>query len=252
VKYQAGAAPFPPESQIVAFIGGETLFLRPKKGPGISIAGGAIMSVSSSLKGRYGSASLAEIKFAQSMLSPDANSCLGFYPCSLAVTTALLLVIPSYPIKSTERFVHIVWREKSVDKEVVLKLSKSDYDPFLAQLEKATGKPWKNLHTEWTKVQQEIKVAEPNKIEARLDRKVRIADSDLESGTYQVVLLERANNHGELYFFPGKQVNAEELAAVASVEIAPSENESASSPKVPMTTTRRTRAKFMALFLQQV
>ena len=119
VKYQAGAAPFPPESQIVAFIGGETLFLRSKKGPGISIAGGAITAVSSSAKGRYGAASLAEARFAESMLSPDANSCLGFYPCSLAVTISLLLVIPSYPIKSTEHLVHIVWRDKGVDQEIV-------------------------------------------------------------------------------------------------------------------------------------
>jgi hypothetical protein len=225
VKYQAGAAPFPPESQIVAYIGGETLFLRPKKGPSISIPAAAITTVSSSEKGRYGSASLAEARFAESMLTPDASSCLGFYPCSLAVTISLLLVIPSYPIKSTEHVVHIVWREKGVDKEIVLKLSKSDYSPFLAQLEKATGKPWKNLHTEWTRVRQELKREEPNKMEIQLDRKVRIGNSDLNSGTYQIVLLERPSNHGELYFFPGELVNADELAAVVSVEIAPGENE---------------------------
>jgi len=225
VKYQAGAAPFPQQSQIFAFIEDKNLFLKPKKGPNFSIPGGAITAVSSSIKGRYGAASLAEARFAESMLSPDANSCLGFYPCSLVVTTALLLVIPSYPIKSTEYLVHIVWRDKGVDEEIVLKLHKNDYGPFLVRLEKATGKPWKNLDTDWKRVQQEIKRAEPNKLEIRLDRKVRVAKVGLEPGTYQIVLLEREAGHGEIYFFPGSEVNAEHLAAVVSVEISPLVNE---------------------------
>jgi hypothetical protein len=63
----------------------------------------------------------------------------------------------------------------------------------------------------------------PARIPIQLEHKVRIAKSDLEPGTYQIVLLEGENNRGELYFFPGNDVNVERLAAVVAVDIAPAE-----------------------------
>jgi hypothetical protein len=217
VTYHAGAAPFPPESKILAAIEGDRVLLQTKKRPQFVIPGREITGVSSSVRGSYGAVSRAEAKFADSLSNPD---CIGDYnPCVFVVVAATLFILPSYPIKTTDRLVRITWHEKNIDEEIVLKLNKSDYDSFLAQLEQATGKPLKDLDAEWLKVQAELKREEPNKIEIRLDRKVRIAKSDLEPGTYQVVLLERSAKRGEAYFFPGDEVSAEYLVAVAPVEI---------------------------------
>lgn len=125
----------------------------------------------------------------------------------------------TYPIKSHYAYVSILWSEKGTEQEVLLKLSRRDYTPFLAELQKATGKEWRNLDTEWEKVQQELKREGANKFSLHLDRKVRIVKSDLKPGAYQLVLLEREANHGELYFFPGNHIDIERLAAVAVVEI---------------------------------
>ena len=217
MTYHAGAAPIRPEDKIGVTIEGQKLLLRVKKGPEFAILLNQITAVSSNVTGHYGRVSLAEVKFVDSWAPRCGQMDVG---CGAAVLTALLLVVPSYPIKTTDRLVQIVWRDKNLDEEVVLKLRKSDYEPFLDQLQKATAKPWKNLDTEWAKVQQELKAAESGKAEIHLDRKVKMMKSDLGPGTYQIVLLDREVNQGELYFFPGDEVNTEMLAAVVPVEIA--------------------------------
>jgi len=219
VTFHAGVAPIRPESTISASIEDQNLLLRVKKGPEFAIPLNQITAVSSSVTGHYGRVSLAEAKFVDSMAPRCSQMDVG---CGAVVITAWLLILPSYPIKTTDRLVQIVWRDQSLDEEIVLKLRKNDYAPFLAQLEKATARPWKNVHSEWAKVQQELKVAEPSKLTIRLERRVKIATSDLEPGTYQIVLLERESNRGELYFFPGNAVDTERLAAVALVRIEPS------------------------------
>jgi len=216
MTYHAGAAPIRPEGKVGVSIEGQKLLLRVKKGPEFAIPLDQVTAVSSNVTGRYGRVSRALAKFVDSTQcgpGPDAV-------CGTVVLTAFLLIVPSYPIKTTDRLVQIIWRDRNADEEIVLKLHKSDFDPFLAQLERATAKPWKNLDTEWVKVQQELKSAESTKVPIRLERKVRIVKSDLEPGAYQIILLEGETNRGELYFFPGDEVNVEHLAAVAAVEIA--------------------------------
>ena len=218
--YHAGAAPFRSESRIVVAIEDDRLFLRMKKKPQFVIPVRDITAVSSNVTGHYGRVTAAEAKFMDSV----AEKC-GPGPdvvCGSVVLGTWLMLLPSYPIKTTDRLVRIVWRDKNTDQEIVLMFRKDAFGPFLAQLEKATAKPWKNVDAEWAKVQQDLKNAEPNKVGIRLDRKVRVAKSDLERGTYQLVLLDREPNRGELYFFPGDEVDPERLAAVASVEIEPS------------------------------
>jgi hypothetical protein len=220
--YHAGAGPIPPESKIAVTLESGKMLLRAKNGREFAIPLNQITAVSSSVTGHYGRVSRAEAKFADSLAPNCGQMDIG---CGAAVITAMLLVIPSYPIKTTDRLVRIVWRDKSLDEEVVLKLRKSDYSSFLAQIENGTAKPWKNVDAVWAKVKQELQDAASSKVEIRLDHKVSIAKSDLEPGTYQIVLLQREANRGELYFFPGNAVNTEQLAAVAPVEIAQPTND---------------------------
>jgi hypothetical protein len=219
--YHAGASPIPPESKIAVTLESGKILLRVKNGPEFAIPLNQVTAVSSSVKGHYGRVSAAEAKFADSMGNNCGQMDVG---CGAVVITALLLVIPSYPIKTTDRLVRIVWRDKSLDEEVVLRLRKKDYASFLAEIENGTAKPWKNVETEWARVKQELQDAAPNKVEIRLDHRVSIGKSDLEPGTYQIVLLRRQTNRGELYFFPGNDVNTEQLAALSTVEIAQPEN----------------------------
>jgi hypothetical protein len=84
---------------------------------------------------------------------------------------------------------------------------------------------WKNVDSVWAKVQQELQDAASSKVEIHLDHKVSIAKSELEPGSYQIVLLQGEANRGELYFFPSNAVNTEQLAAVAPLEIAQPTND---------------------------
>ena len=218
--YHAGAAPIRTDSKVDVTLESGKILLRVKKGPEFAIPLQEITAVSSSVKGHYGRVSLAEAKFAGSLMTQPGRCGPGpDYGCAAVILTSLMLIAPSYPIKTTDRVVQIVWRERNLDEEIILKLHKGDFDPFLAQLEKATTKPWKNLDEEWVKVQHELKNAEPSKIAIGLDRRVTIAKVDLEAGIYEIIVLEREANRGELYFFLGSDVNIDRLAAVTEVEI---------------------------------
>jgi hypothetical protein len=216
--YEAGPAPIQIESGLTVTINEENVVLQPKKGSPFAIPVAAITAVSSNLVSRR----TASLNQANAWLNA-----VEFSPYTLmALPFGLGAMAATLPIKSHYAYIGILWKEKGTEQEILLKLSKrDDYTPFLAELQKATGKEWKNLDTEWASVQQELRREGTNKVSFRLDRRVRIVKSSLAPGTYQVVLLEREGSHGELFFFPGNQVNVEHMAAVALVEIISSTNE---------------------------
>ncbi len=53
----------------------------------------------------------------------------------------------------------------------------------------------------------------------RLDRRVRAAGADLQPGLYQLVLIEREGNQGELCFIARNKFREQRIAAVAPVKI---------------------------------
>ncbi len=209
--YEAGVAPLKVQSPVMVTIRQENVILEPKKGSLFSISAASITAVSSNLVSRPTASSNQAVAWAYAV---------GFSPYMLmGLPFGLVGMAATYPIKSHYAYVSILWSEKGTEQEVLLKLSRRDYTPFLAELQKATGKEWKNLDTEWERVQQELKREGANKFSLHLDHKVRIVKSDLKPGAYQLVLLEREANHGELYFFSGNHVGIEHLAAVAVVQI---------------------------------
>ena len=209
--YEAGVAPLKIQSPVMVTISQESIILEPKKGSPFSISAASITAVSSNLVSRHTASSNQAVAWANAIaFSPYMLMGLPFGLVGMAAT---------YPIKSHYTYVSILWSEKGTEQEVLLKLSRRDYTPFLAELQKATGKEWKNVVTEWERVQQELKREGTNRFSLHLDHKVRIVKLDLKPGAYQLVLLERESNHGELYFFPGNQIDIEHLAAVAVVQI---------------------------------
>ncbi len=64
----------------------------------------------------------------------------------------------------------------------------------------------------------------------RLDRRVRVAGADLQPGLYQLVLIEREGNQGELCFIARNKFREERIAAVAPVRILSAAKHSAAPP----------------------
>ena len=122
-------------------------------------------------------------------------------------------------LKTTKHFVNILWDENGTKQEVVFKVGKGEYKPFLAELERATRKEWRNLPEEEKAVREELDQEKKNKIEVHLDRWARVDEVELEPGRYQLVLLQREESKSQLYFFSGKKVKTKKIVVGTLVEV---------------------------------
>ena len=109
---------------------------------------------------------------------------------------------------------------------MVFQIDKNDYRPFLDELEKVAGLKHKNLVAERMKIQEELKVAKNQSVAVKLDKSVRVNETDLKPGPYQFVCLEREAGKGEIYFFAGDKVNPGKVAASTNIEIVAQTNQS--------------------------
>lgn len=211
--YEAGAAPFVSSGRINVTIADGNLVLAAKKRQPFSVPAHGITAVTSNLTAEH---TLARNQVAVwSGLAQFSPYTLLFLPAGLPVLAA------TYPVKSKYAYISILWTEAGTDEEIHLRLDRKDYQPFLAALQQVTGKEWKNLETEWQRVQHALASNETPKTRLRLDRAVRVGTVDLKAGLYQLVLLQTARDRGEAYFFPNNQLNIEHLAATTLVEILP-------------------------------
>jgi hypothetical protein len=226
--YLAGVAPFPRNVNVQVTIDRDYLRLAPRRTDPFAVPVNAITLVTTNVKGSH-PASRAEWRFLEGFTS-NAAGCYPPQGCGALVMFTSFLMLASYPMKSHDYLVSVSWREGTAEEEVLFRVGPKDYTTLLAELEKATGKKWKNMDTEWAKVRQEITSQQGSKTSIQLDRKVRVGKFDLKPGAYQVVLLEREAQRGELYFFPGEQVSIEHLSMATWVEIAPAAADAASAP----------------------
>jgi len=141
---------------------------------------------------------------------------LMFLPLGIPVMAA------TYPIKSKYAYISILWSEKGADEELQFRLDRKDYESFLTQLRKSTGKAWKNLESEWERLKQALATGTSRQISLRLDRKVRMGKVDVKPGPYQLIVLTNEPNQGEAYLFSNNEVNVEHLISAGHVEIAKS------------------------------
>jgi hypothetical protein len=70
------------------------------------------------------------------------------YACGAFVMGDLFVAAVALPFKYTNHYVRIVWQENGEEREIFLKIGKHDYRSFLAELQRGTAKPWKNLALE--------------------------------------------------------------------------------------------------------
>jgi hypothetical protein len=121
--------------------------------------------------------------------------------------------------KTTRHFVNITSKVDGQEREVSFLVEKGDREAFLAELQRVTNHPWRDLSAERKKTETELDHQKREKTAVQLDRKTRVGDVELKPGLYQIVLLERENNTGELYFFAGKDVKPQKSVANVKVDI---------------------------------
>ena len=148
-------------------------------------------------------------------LNPVGNDLLT----GVVVAPLLIGAAAASHFKTTEHYVRVLWKGAEGTDEILLEVGKNDYADVLAQLQRVTGKPWHDLPKEREKLKNELDQAKSAKESVDLDRAVFVNGAELQSGTYQLVLLERAANMGEVYFFRGAAVKIDEIAGQAVVEI---------------------------------
>ena len=212
--YLAGAAPFRLGSRVRVTIVKDQLVFAGKKGAQFYISASTVTALSSNLTSEH-TVTRSQIA-AWGGLAQFSPYTLMFLPIGIPVMAA------TYPIKSKYAYISILWSEKAADEEVQFRLDRRDYEPFLAQIRKSTGKEWRNLESEWERLNQAVAAGTGRQTSLRLDRKVRMGIVDVEPGDYQLIVMTEAPNQGEAYLFSNNNVNVEHLISTSHVEIAES------------------------------
>ena len=215
--YQAGAARWGFGTHVRIAIAKDQLILAGKKAAPFSIPAPAITAVSSNFTSEH-TVTRSQVA-AWGGLAQFNPYTLIFLPFGIPVMAA------TYPIKSKYAYISVLWSEKGTDQEVQFRLDRKDYDAFLKQLQKSTGKEWKNLESEWERLRQALAAGTDHPIPLRLDRKVRMGNVGVKPGSYQLIVLAGAANQGDGYLFSSDQVNMEHLISTSRVEIAASSND---------------------------
>jgi len=126
--------------------------------------------------------------------------------------------------KKTKHYVTIESQENGTEKEVVLELGKNDYLAFLKELKNATGKDWKDLAQQRKNTEDELRREKDKAIAVKLEKAIVVSGVNLKPGQYQLVVLERPDNKGELHFFVKKVIPERSLVNV-QVEIVAETND---------------------------
>jgi len=142
------------------------------------------------------------------------GGCMALDLIGLGVTAAVLA-----PFKSRKHYVNVIWSDGKEMREVIVELKKNKYQPFLEEIHRVTGKMSRDLPAAAEKIRKELDLAKDQKIGIRIDRKAWVGNTILDPRSYQIVVLGREENQGEIYFFAGDSVNTKKIAAATMIEI---------------------------------
>lgn len=198
VKYESGTEKLAKGTKITLTIGSDTIAGQAGTGSSITIPVSSITEVS------YDTVEKKRTKQGAALMA--------------ASPLAGLILMGT---KSVRHYVNIISKENEQEREVIFLVGKGDREAFLAELQRVTGQPWHDRAAERKKTETELDHKKKEKISVQLDRKARVNDTELKPGLYQIVLLERQGNTGELYFFAGKNVNSKKSVADSTVDLEP-------------------------------
>lgn len=203
--YVAGPVPVKPGTRIRVLVGDDSVILSWGHGPGISISIPSIVDLISQSRVRY-PAWDAQKKAWRVWAEATGGYGLVFFPFGLP------FMIGSTAAKSHEYMFNIVWRTGEFEENVVFAVREQDYTPVLDEINRVSGRNWKNAQTEWQNVEQALKQQPENTFYVEIDRAIEIGGAGVKRGKYTVVFLPLADHLGELYFFQGHGVDTAKLA----------------------------------------
>lgn len=212
VKYETGTEAVKHGRKMKVTVGSSEIFCRSDKGEifSVPVSGVATIFYDNTVHNR----SVEWIKSGKWYIPYEPF--LGFAPSLLAVGIGAAILAP---FRSEDHFVHITWTQNEIRNVAIFEIGKKHFRAFMDRLSAATGKEWRNLPEEREKLREELEREKDNKVSLQLEQTVQTAGGELKSGLYQLVLLERGKDQGELYFFPGKKVELKKLVAVEPVGI---------------------------------
>ena len=212
VKYETGTEAVKHGRKMKVTVGSSEIFCRSDKGEifSVPVSGVATIFYDNTVHNR----SVEWIKSGEWYTPYEPF--LGYGPSLLAVGVGAAILAP---FRSEDHFVHITWTQNEIGNVAIFEIGKKDFRAFLDRLSAATGKEWRNLPEERRKLHEELEREKDNKVSLHLEHTVQTAGGELKSGLYQLVLLERGKDQGELYFFPGKKVKLNKIVAVEPVGI---------------------------------
>ncbi len=209
VKYETGTEAVKHGRKMKVTVGSSEIFCRSDKGEifSVPVSGVATIFYDNTVHNR----SVAWMK--------SGGDWVGLYDGGLSLLAFGAGAAILAPFRSKDHFVHITWTQNEIGNVAVFEIGKKDFRAFQDRLSAATGKEWRNLPEEREKLREELEREKDNKVSLYLEQTVRTAGGELKSGLYQLVLLERGKDQGELYFFPGKEVAFKKMVAVEPVGI---------------------------------
>ncbi len=212
VKYETGTEAVKHGRKMKVTVGSREIFCRSDKGEifSVPVSGVATIFYDNTVHNR----SVAWMKSGEWYTPYDPY--FGHLPSLLAFGVGAAILAP---FRSEDHFVHITWTQNEIGNVAVFEIGKKHFRAFQDRLSAATGKEWRNLPEEREKLREELEREKDNKVSLHLEHTVQTAGGELKSGLYQLVLLERGKDQGELYFFPGKKVKLNKIVAVEPVGI---------------------------------
>ena len=208
VKYEAGSQAMVKGTKIKMAIGQDSINCQVEKREPFSIPVSGIKEISYDTKVRR---RLAE----------------GAAVMSMSIVGGLIVM----SLKSTKHYIGVVYEEGGQEREAIFEVGKSDRAALLDELQRLTGKQWRDLVKEQKETLAALEREKKNKIPLQLDRAVRMNGVDFKSGMYQAVLLRQSEQKGTLHFFAGKDVNPKKSLVSVDVEIRSNAEGATTAPK---------------------
>lgn len=212
VRYVSGALNLPSRARVLLTVGDDAISGESKHGGAFTIPTAAIAEVG--YDQRSHSKGWAWLKGASSAGGGGGYSGLAAAPLLIGAAIAA-------PFKTKEHYVRLLWQKGGEVEEAVFEVGKDDYLGLLADIQRATHKPWKDMPAERTRVDEELKKAREHRLPLELDRNTVVGDGEIKAGIYQMIVLERGADLAELFLFPGNDVNPKDAVAQIMARTAP-------------------------------
>src|SRR6266568_1745560 len=123
--------------------------------------------------------------------------------------------------------VYIHWERNGGEHFETFRLSRKSAFSLLAELQRATGKDVETLD-----FSEKVDLRPTNRILLNFNESAWVGNTLLSPGRYTVMLIQRSEKLGVLYFLPGEEMDPQQLSAKIAVKILPLASDQLKAPVV--------------------